>query len=222
MIHIYTSSIHEFKDLYGLQLVTKARRERIHKYLRTEDKIRCLLAGLLLRQVCGITDDSQLTYGENDKPYLKNSDIHFNISHSGDYVVLAAANCEVGVDIEKAIPCSDPLSARYFTIQENEWMQQEGYCGVYNEAFYRLWTAKESVMKASGLGFSLPPETFCLLPLDSSVHYIADKSWYLSWLSYDGHIICCAIEGKPQEIKLIEMNSSDLLKGHEFIKKSIH
>ena len=211
MTRIYISSIHEFKVLNGIELVTKARRERIRKYLRIEDKIRCLLAGLLLRQVCGITEDSQLTYGENDKPYLKNSDTHFNISHSGDYVVIATANSEVGVDIEKVIPYYDDVAARCFTPQEIKWMRQEGN----DEAFYRLWTAKESVMKASGMGFSLSPETFSVFPLDSSTYYIADKWWFLNWMSYNGHIICCAIEdkieNKPEETKLIIMNASDLL-----------
>ena len=208
---IYISSIHEFKALNGMELVTKARRERIHRYLRTEDKIRCLLAGLLLRQVCGVTDDRQLIYNENDKPYLKHSDTYFNISHSGDYVVLATANSEVGVDIEKVIHHSDLLSLRCFTMQEYEWIRQEEYLGGGDEAFYRLWTAKESVMKASGLGFSLPPETFSVLPIDSPAHQIAGKSWFLSWLSHDGHIICHAIEDKPEETKLIIMNPSDLL-----------
>ena len=221
MAEIYIGSIHQFKTLNGIELVTKTRGERIHRYLRTEDKARCLLAGLLLRQICGVTDDCQLIYNENDKPYLKSSDTYFNISHSGDYVVLATANREVGVDVEKVIPCSDEAAAccseaaRCFTPQELEWIQHEGFRGSRDEAFYRLWTAKESVMKASGLGFSLSPETFCVLPLDSSAHYIAGKSWFLNWLYYDGHVICCAVEGeindKPWEIKPVIMNPGDLL-----------
>ena len=216
MTHIYISSIHEYKALKDIELVTKARRERIQRYLRDEDKARCLLAGLLLRKSCGVTDDCQLTYGENDKPYLKNSDTHFNISHSGDYVVLATADREVGVDIEKVIPYSDEAAvcrskaARCFTQQELDWMRQEGFRIGSDEAFYRLWTAKESVMKASGLGFSLAPDTFCVLPLDSSAHHIADNLWFLNWLSYDGHIICCAVKDKIQEAKLIIMNPGDL------------
>ena len=209
MAEIYISGIHEFKTLKGMELVTNVRRERILRYLRSEDKARCLLAGLLLRRICGITEDRELIYGKNGKPYLKNRGAYFNLSHSGDYAVLAIADSEVGVDIEKVIPYPDALKAPCFTAQEKKWLQQEGCRVGYDEAFYRLWTAKESVMKASGLGFSLPPETFSVSPVDSSAH-ISGKPWFLNWLSYDGHIICHAIENKIEKIGLIKINPNDL------------
>jgi phosphopantetheinyl transferase len=187
--------------------VTTARRERIGRYQRHEDKARCLLAGLLLRKICGVTDDSQLIYGENGKPYLKNSDTYFNISHSGDYVILATAESEVGVDIEKMDAFSDKVAARCFTPLECEWMKQEGD----NKAFYRLWAAKESVMKASGLGFSLPPNSFCVLPVENlSEHQIGGRLWVLDWLIHDGYIICCAVEngtGRAGGVKMIMVKS---------------
>ena len=191
-----------------MELVTNARQRRIQAYIRAEDKARSLVAGLLLRRICGVTDDCQLMTGENGKPYLKNGGMYFNISHSGDYVVLAAADSEVGVDIEKVTSYSDAVAARCFTPEEREWMRREGD----NEAFFRLWTAKESVMKASGLGFSLSPETFCVLPMDTSAHRVAGKSWFLDWLAYDGHIICSAIEGKAEKSETVTINSSDLLR----------
>lgn len=40
-----------------------------------------------------------ITYNKYGKPYLKN--FYFNISHSGRWVVLACANEDVGIDIEK-------------------------------------------------------------------------------------------------------------------------
>lgn len=198
-------------NLAGTELVTCARRERIRGYVHLADKARCLVAGLLLRRVCGVTEDCQLTYGENGKPYLKSSGAHFNISHAGDYVVLAEAKCEVGVDIEKVSAYSDAVAARCFTPPEREWLRREG-C---DEAFYRLWTAKESVMKASGLGFSLPPEAFSVLPMDSSAHIIAGKPWFLDWLSFSGYIICgCgATDGIAEKTEIITTAPGDLLSG---------
>ena len=133
--------------------------------------------------------------------------MYFNISHSGDYVIIVTADGEVGADIEKTKPYSDAVAARCFTPREYEWMRLEGN----DEAFYRLWTAKESVMKASGLGFSLSPETFCVLPMDSSARSIADKLWFLEWTSYYGHIICHAVEKKTEKTEIITMTSRELL-----------
>ena len=196
--NIYIRSILPYMDRdklchYSLNQVTKKRRERINSYLRIEDKARCLVAGLLLRQVCGVIDDDQLVYGQHGKPQLKDSDLYFNLSHSGDYVVLATADREIGIDIEKVCPristACHKIEAQVFTKEEQIWLQQQDN----DNAFYRLWTAKESVMKLIGEGLSLSPETFSVLPLDRCMHMIKDKIFYLEWFEYDNHIISYAV-----------------------------
>ena len=231
MVRIYLYDIRDFPGFPDMNidtaagsmaLISEARRERAGAYLRGPDKIRCLAAGLLLRRVCGITDDRQLTYGENGKPYIKGGGVYFNISHGGNYVVLAAADREVGVDVEQVAPYSQAIAARVFTQAEREWMRQKGEgcegregrggrdegagCNEgavhyeCDEAFYRLWTAKESVMKAAGLGFALPPETFCVLSaIKGDALKIAGKSWFLDLMHHDGHIICSAIADRREK-----------------------
>ena len=206
-MQLYICAIQEFMHLNGLNLITEKRRARVNAYMRSEDKARCLVSGLLLRRICGIVDDRQLTYSKNGKPYLKNEKKYFTISHSGNYVVLAIANREIGVDIEKTTHYSDAVARRCFTPLECEWMHHQGS----NEAFYYLWTAKESVMKASGLGFSLLPETFHVLPINASAHYIAGKTWFLDWHVYDDHVICLTIEDKAEKTEIIPLMSNDLL-----------
>jgi len=203
-MQLYISSIGAFLGLSGLDLVTAARRERIRAFRRAEDKARCLGAGLLLRRVCGVTENRQLVYGSHGKPYLRDNAMRFNLSHSGDYVVLATAGCEVGVDIERIESYSDAVAIRCFTPAEREWLSN-------NEGFYRLWTAKESVMKGAGLGFSLPPESFSVLPIDTSAHRIAGKDWFLDWIAFDGHMICRALGGKAEQTEFIEIGASELL-----------
>jgi len=205
-MRLYISGIQAFKGLSGMELVTAERRKRIQQYVQPADKARCLVAGLLLRRVCGVTDDSQLALGENGKPYLKDRHLYFNISHAGDYVVLATADNEVGVDIEKTCPYDNAIAARCFTSAEKKWLQDQGT----DEAFFYLWTAKESVMKGSGLGLSLPPETFCILPVDSSPHTIDGRTWFLDWSVHDGHIICGAMLGKAEETELIPVSLDTL------------
>jgi 4'-phosphopantetheinyl transferase len=188
-MRLYISAIEPFMNLQNIELVTASRQKQIQRYIRREDKARSLVAGLLLRDICGVTHDEQIFFGENGKPYLKNKNMYFNISHSGDYVVLAVADSEIGVDIEKITTYDNAVAARCFTQAEQEWLKKQRN----NESFFTLWTAKESIMKASGLGFSLPPETFCVLPVDSSAHLINGKLYFLNWLTYDGHIICVAM-----------------------------
>jgi len=197
---IYVSGIQPFMDLNGIELVTAKRRERIHAYIQATDKARCLVAGLLLRQLCGVTDDSQLMIGENGKPYLKNGSVYFNLSHSGDYAVLAVADSEIGVDIEKVTPYDDAVAARCFTQAEQEWIKKQGN----DEAFFTLWTAKESLMKGFGLGLSLPPESFCVLPKEESPYLINGREWFLDWLMYKGYMICYATGNKSEKIEVYE------------------
>ena len=199
---IYISGIDGLMSLDGLELVTPARKKQIEKYVRLEDKARSLAAGLLMRHVCGVTDDAQIFYGKDCKPYTKN--MKFNISHSGDYVALAVAESEVGVDIEKIRGYSEKVAARCFTADELEWMGRRGTC----ESFFRLWTAKESLMKALGLGLKLAPKSFSALPLDSTPRQIGGKTWSLSSHLHDGHVISSAVECPCPAAKHIEAGAA--------------
>jgi len=207
-MRLYISGIQAFMGLNGMELVTMERRVRIQHYIQPADQARCLVAGLLLRMVCGVTEDSQLILGENGKPYLKNNPLYFNISHAGDYVVLATAESEIGVDIEKITPYDDTVAARCFTSAEQKWIQEQGN----DEAFFYLWTAKESIMKGSGQGLSLPPETFCVLPVDASPHAINGKVWFLDWHVHEGHVLCGANGNEAEKTEMIVVSPHQLLR----------
>ena len=194
-------------NLEGINLVTLKRANRIQTYLKTEDKARCLVAGLLLRRFCNVTDDNQLMFGENGKPYLTDHNFHFNISHSGDYVVLATSDSEIGVDIEKITIYEEAVAVRCFTNAEQEWLKKQGN----NEAFFILWTAKESIMKGFGFGLSLPPESFCVLPIDDTPHQINGRVWFFNWFKHDGHVICLTISHIIKEKKMKIVLPNDLL-----------
>jgi 4'-phosphopantetheinyl transferase len=209
-MQIYLGEIQAFMALDGADLITKTRRERVGAYTRAEDKARCLVAGLLLRRVCGVTDDGQLAFGPNGKPYLKYGGPHFNLSHSGGYAALAVSDNEVGVDIETIAPVSDAVAARCFTPPEREWMQRQESGP---EAFFRLWTAKESIMKALGLGLSLPPASFSVLPADAPAYSVAGRNWFLDWRVHDGHMICRAVENAAETTEIVVLSAGELCRG---------
>ena len=62
-----------------------------------------ILAKVVIKKTFGIDLTKQnFTYTEHGKPYLSDySDVHFNISHSGEYVVCSVSDKPVGVDIQK-------------------------------------------------------------------------------------------------------------------------
>jgi phosphopantetheinyl transferase len=179
---IYISGIEPFLDLNGLKNVTEERQNRISKMIRPRDKARSLVSGLLLRSFCGLINENQLMYGKNGKPYLRDGSVYFNLSHSGEYVVLAVSDREVGVDIEKIKPYPKKVATRFFTQKEQAWLESEST----DENFFRIWTGKESVMKAAGQGLSMQPQSLCVL---------SGTAWFLEWFLYDNHMICLAANG---------------------------
>lgn len=89
------------------------------------------------------------TYG---KPYFPNCDgIYFNISHAGYMVVCAVAQTELGVDIEAVRPIKNRMPERVLTELERDWLARRED---KEDSFIRLWTLKESYVKATGEGLS--------------------------------------------------------------------
>lgn len=91
-------------------------------------------------------------YGKSGKPYFDNYPYFFNISHSGDYVVCALSQREVGIDLQVHRAAGlERMSGRYFSPAEIEaFMRAED-----REAFFfRLWTRKEAYGKLTGRGIA--------------------------------------------------------------------
>ena len=109
------------------------------------------------------TDPQQIffQYNQSGKPALADShcsQLSFNLSHSGQWAILAVAHdIEVGVDVE-FIDTSlgyRQLSAAYFNGRERESLSR--YPAVrQRRGFYRLWTKQEAALKLEGAGFSRP------------------------------------------------------------------
>ena len=86
-------------------------------------------------------------------------DIHFNLSHSAGYAVCALADTPVGVDVQVWRRLKRPVEGRFHPLErELLGMTDEASC---REAFFCLWTAKESFMKADGRGLRIPLDAFC-------------------------------------------------------------
>jgi len=127
------------------------------RFLREEDRLRSVGAGILLSSILKI-DEAQIKYNNFGKPYIENSTTFFNISHSKDYVVLAVNSSPVGIDIEFMNKNHLDISKKVFTNEELKWMDEDEI-----NRFYQLWTIKESILKAVGKGISVPLKSFSVL-----------------------------------------------------------
>jgi len=137
-----------------------------------------LLLREMLRDIAGIERPTfcKTAYG---KPYIAGSDICFNLSHTKDRVAVALAfEREIGVDIERLDPHRvDEVTARQMFAPDefNLWLNAANR----SEAFFRIWTVKESIMKATGLGSALPLRDFNVtLSSPQFVHSPDGARWY--------------------------------------------
>nr|WP_236757925.1 4'-phosphopantetheinyl transferase superfamily protein [Aeromonas cavernicola] len=131
--------------------------------------------------------------GEHGKPALSSGHWHFNLSHSGDWLVFALCQHHgVGVDLElggRRYSCL-ALARRFFTASEYEWLSQVPI-DEQERAFYRLWSRKEAVLKAHGGGISAGLDKVCFMPekawqldnqLDAISYYVQDWPFASGWL----------------------------------------
>jgi 4'-phosphopantetheinyl transferase len=114
------------------------------------------------------------------KPFVFNpvSNIHFNISHSGEWVLIALALDEPGIDVEKINPDFDFISLLddHFIEAEKSFIAN---AADPVSAFYLLWTRKEALMKAWGTGLQDHMKQFSVLNMDASLDW-QGKSWTIT------------------------------------------
>ncbi len=114
------------------------------------------------------------------------ADMRFNISHSGEYVVLGfTLGRDIGVDIEaiKAIAEFGELAHDICSPEELRRLESVPVRDRLTE-LYRYWTLKEAYVKAIGVGLSFPHRTVRVLATEKG--YALDMAGTWSVLQYDG------------------------------------
>ena len=130
---------------------------------------RATLRGVLAHELGTDTAALRFATGPHGKPFLENppTGLRFNLSHSGEIALCAVAwGREVGVDVERIKPGIGhaALARRFFSPLENEQLSSLPPA-LQPAAFFAAWTCKEALVKAWGVGLSLPLDSF-----DVSVH----------------------------------------------------
>lgn len=175
LISLQELSEADFQEMYAL--CSRERREKIDKITSVTKQRQSISAGYLiyiLKKKFGIEEEI-VVLPEGKPVFRKNRDVYFNISHSGGYVVLAFGNVSLGVDIECVREANLKLAKRFFAKEEYEYLlaQKEEE---QKDAFCRIWTGKEAIVKAEGSGLLQPLDSFSVL--ENSVE-LSEKKYEL-------------------------------------------
>lgn len=115
-----------------------------------------LLRQVLAQNLNKTPESLQYHYNSNGKPGLKNHQLHFNLSHSGDLVLMGLCReAEIGVDVEHARGHDNyqEIAERFFTKTEVAELKTL-------DDFYRIWTRKEAYLKMLGHGITFGLDKF--------------------------------------------------------------
>ena len=121
-----------------------------------------VLLNLSLQQVdARIPIPAKYKRNEHGKPYLEDRQgIYVNWSHSGDYVICAVADREVGIDLQYAGKEPKESLVRKLLQPEELHFYEHTPVAERQRLFYEYWAVKESFLKALGTGFAAPLDRF--------------------------------------------------------------
>ncbi len=175
-IHVWHADQADFElaDLHAscISWLTDAEFERYQCYQFDRHRKQFLLGRVLVRSALTYHDQSidseawRFSKNKYGKPAIhpeqQSKSLYFNLSHSGERLVLALANfADIGIDIEHSVKLRkiEAVADRYFSRLEVEALV--GLAAAQQQIrFYELWTLKEAYIKACGMGLAIPLQHF--------------------------------------------------------------
>ncbi len=161
-LHAANNSANEELDVLSAAEQQRAARFVIdpprHSFIRTRAALRNVLGNYLDRP----SRDVIFHTGPHGKPMVAEAGISFNVSHAGEWALIAVTGTHaVGVDIEKISPAraTGDIAGRFFSSAERDQLARL-VDPARAAAFFRIWSRKEAVIKALGEGLSCPLTSF--------------------------------------------------------------
>ena len=133
------------------------KQKNIKSHSKKDEADRMLVGDMLLKYVLKKQfsipmSNLNIQLGEFGKPYLPDyPDVHFNISHSGDFVVCAVSQSPVGIDIQTILTDKERIARR---VLSSEKLQEIEESTEPDLLFTKYWAEKEALLKLVGCGFS--------------------------------------------------------------------
>lgn len=138
---------------YFYKFIYQEKKYKIKKYKKKMRKIQAITGEILLKNLLKKhykIDYKDLTFYLNkyNKPYIKNKNIYFNISHSYNYVAVAISNKEIGTDIEKIRPTNINTINYFATDNEIKYILEDKT--KITRRLFTIYTLKEAYFKMKG------------------------------------------------------------------------
>lgn len=225
MIEIYSNQIEKntlVKEHNQSFLLHNTKRKR-HVCDRSQSikKLQTLIGEFLVRHIISNKldcdpQDITILLDPNGKPYCKLfKSCHFNISHSGDWVVSAFDNEPVGIDIQKIVHIPrkrmDMIVLRFF--HKYEQLQYFNLKDTDKENyFFTQWALKESYIKLLGNGLRIPLQSFSAFLDQNGRGSISDGGHIRYFQQYDIDsryklVACSSNSSFPLSLKKITIPS---------------
>jgi 4'-phosphopantetheinyl transferase len=171
-IRVYAADLDGLDVHHSAQLLSPDELSRVERFHFQRDRSRFIIARATLRTIlCQYLDvvpaRIEFAYGANGKPTLANTEnadqiLHFNVSHARGLALYALSYCApLGVDVEFLRPISDmtQIATSYFSKSESAALSAVP-ASKQAQAFYKCWTTKEAIIKATGDGLSFALDRF--------------------------------------------------------------
>ena len=201
-------------EYIALEWLSDLEIDRRNKFLLPEPKRRFALTRAALRStVCDFLKctNADLRFDENEhgKPFAvvqnQPSSVSFNISHSGDFGLIAiGSSIRIGIDIEQRRQRRDLETLIDTVLAPHERSAiQSVPMDRKADLFFDFWTVKEAVLKAVGVGMSGPDPSEIEVPnaiLKGATSAIAqypqlsDATWRIEKLGNQNFAAAIAIE----------------------------
>ncbi|WP_395375874.1 4'-phosphopantetheinyl transferase family protein [Marinicella sp. W31] len=222
-VHIWLISfkklVSDYHDFYAM--LSPDEIERAHQFRFAKDRNAFVITRGALRKLISHylsiqAIDISFRYTEYDKPVLRtpeNNTIQFNVSHSGDYGLIAISRCSpLGIDIEEMKTDLDLMEMAQQVFSGSEYQQLIQLPEAKRiQAFYNGWTRKEAYIKGDGKGLSIPLKSFNVSLVDKEQPILLatahDEQACDHWSIYnintpENYAGALAIKSKKCQIKL--------------------
>src|SRR5690349_14603367 len=160
IIHVLVASLDGFTE-ESVSAVRAIKRtsalDTSTSYAFWKDQLRTEVGLVLIQHLlsnAGIDEQQLHTLTRNrfGRPFLPHHNFDFNVSHSENMVVAAFSTIKsVGVDIEHNRPVDVDAYEGIFHPQERSFIASANT----PNSFFEVWTKKESLLKARGVGFQV-------------------------------------------------------------------
>lgn len=192
-----------------IKYLNAAELQRAQKYHFEKDTnqfiiCRSLLKFILAQHTSLEIDKINIKIGTNKKPYLSsNQTICFNVSHAKDFAIIVVSTHAVGIDLEELntnFNFSEILTSVFSNFEIEFILNADDK----TYAFYKLWTRKEAIVKATGQGIS---DDLTHIPATNGHHTVNSKLVdgfkdlkVLSFSLNESYVASIALSGKKSNI----------------------